>query len=69
MASLGVQVFYTFLEAAWPIEDDSITDYDKNEITRNWVENAINMQSLYDMFLTFFGIIAKTLHMNHSEQA
>ncbi|MGC2383668.1 MAG: hypothetical protein WA631_11230, partial [Nitrososphaeraceae archaeon] len=48
---IGAQVFYTFLEASYPIDDDTMSDAEKDEFVLTGVKNAIPIEGMYYRFI------------------
>ena len=48
---IGAVIFYAFIQAARPIEDDSMTRAEKENLTSTWIRNAIPIYDLYKLFL------------------
>lgn len=47
----GAQVLYTFLEAACPVNDDTMSNTEKDEFVLTWVKNAIPIEGMYYTFI------------------
>jgi len=55
----GAQIVYTFLEAAFPVDDDSMTSTEKHEFTLTWVKNAIPIEQMFYRFIAHFLYLPK----------
>jgi hypothetical protein len=54
ISRIGAAIFYTFIQAARPIEDDSMSDAKKENLTSTWIQNAIPLLHLYKLFFAYF---------------
>jgi hypothetical protein len=51
---IGAVIFYAFIQAARPIEDDSMSRAEKENLTSTWIQNAIPIYDLYKLFFAYF---------------
>jgi predicted transcriptional regulator len=51
---IGAVIFYAFIQSARPIEDDSMTRAEKENLTSTWIRNAIPIYDLYKLFFYSF---------------
>jgi hypothetical protein len=54
ISRIGAVIFYAFIQAARPIEDDSMSRAEKENLTSTWIQNAIPMYDLYKLFFYSF---------------
>src|SRR6187200_1555414 len=47
---IGAVIFYAFIQTARPIEDDSMSRAEKENLTSTWIQNAIPIYDLYKLF-------------------
>jgi hypothetical protein len=52
-------ILYTFIEAAAPVEDDSMSVEAKNKLAVSWIKDAIPTQTMFEYFLTRFKFESK----------
>jgi len=50
ISRIGAVIFYAFIQAARPIEDDSMSRAEKENLTSTWIQNAIPIYDLYKLF-------------------
>jgi hypothetical protein len=51
---IGAVIFYAFIQTARPIEDDSMSRAEKENLTSTWIQNAIPIYDLYKLFFAYF---------------
>lgn len=51
---IGTVIFYAFIQAARPIEDDSMNPEQRENLTSAWIQNAIPIYDLYKLFFYSF---------------
>jgi hypothetical protein len=51
----GAFILFTFIEAARPVEDRSMNIADKDNLKSLWLQYAIPISSMFDLFLSLYG--------------
>jgi hypothetical protein len=50
----GLFVAFAFIEAAHPIKDKNMNAADKDKLLQSWLDDAIPIRSMFDLFITLY---------------